>query len=132
MPQPIPPVYEPRVVAEAIVAAAQKPVREVFAGFAGRLLAAAQRVSPELVDWYLLGPGRIVDGQQTAWPDDGRDNLYQPIPGPGRTTGRFGRASKSTSLYTRWLGLHPTRARLAGGVTLAAGLAALRWAGRRR
>jgi NAD(P)-dependent dehydrogenase (short-subunit alcohol dehydrogenase family) len=82
MPQPIPPIYEPRVVADR--------------------------------------------------PDDGRDNLYQPIPGPGRTTGQFGRRSKSTSLYTRWFGLHPARARLAGGVTLAAGLAALRWAGRRR
>src|SRR5918995_5287329 len=52
LPQPIPPVYEPRVVAEAIVGAAQQPVREVFAGFAGTLLAGAQRISPDLVDWY--------------------------------------------------------------------------------
>ena len=131
MPQPIPPVYEPRVVTEAIVGAAQQPVREVFAGLAGRVVAAAQRISPELVDWYLLGPGRIFDSQHTDRPDDGRDNLDQPIPGPGRTTGQFGRRSKSTSLYTRWLGLHPARARLAGGVALAAGLAALRWVGRR-
>jgi short-subunit dehydrogenase len=132
LPRPIAPVYEPRVVAEAIVEAAQRPVREVFAGFAGRLFAAAQRLSPAMVDWYLLGPGRVVDGQKTDRPDDGRDNLFQPTLGPGRTTGQFGYGSKSMSLYTRWFGLHPERGRLAVGLTLVAGLAALRRAGRRR
>lgn len=132
LPQPIPPVYEPRVVAEAIVATAQRPVREVYAGLAGRLLATAQRISPALVDWYLLGPGRIVDSQRTDQPDDGRDNLYQPAAEPGRGAGRFGRGSKSTSLYTRWFGLHPNRARLAGGLALAAAVAALGSAARRR
>jgi short-subunit dehydrogenase len=132
LPRPIPPVYEPRVVAEAIVGAAQRPVREVFAGFGGRLLAAAQRLSPVLVDWYLLGPGRIVEGQQTNRPDDGRDNLFQQSLGPGRATGRFGHESKSTSLYTRWFGLHPARGRVGLGLVLLAALAALRWGGRRR
>jgi short-subunit dehydrogenase len=132
LPRPIPPIYEPRVVAAAIVAAARRPVREIFVGLAGRLFAAAQRLSPALVDRYLLGPGRVVEAQQTDRPDDGQDNLFQPSLGPGFTTGRFGRRSRSTSLYTRWFGLHPVRGRL--GVTLALGgsLAALRWAGRRR
>ena len=44
LPMPIPPVYEPRVVANAIVGAAEHPVREVFAGFAGRLMALGQRI----------------------------------------------------------------------------------------
>jgi short-subunit dehydrogenase len=132
LPRPIPPVYEPRVVAEAIVEAAQRPQREVFAGFAGRLLAAAQRISPVLVDWYLLRPGRVVDRQKTDRPDDGEDNLFQPSRGPGRTTGQFGHESKSTSLYTRWFGLHPVRGRLGVGLALAGAVATLRWAGRRR
>jgi NAD(P)-dependent dehydrogenase (short-subunit alcohol dehydrogenase family) len=132
LPQPIPPIYEPRVVAEAIVGAARRPVREVYAGFAGHALATAQRISPALVDWYLLGPGRIVDNQRTDQPDHGRDNLYQPIDEPGRTTGQVGHRSKSTSVYTRWFGLHPARARAALGLSLAAGVAALRSAGRRR
>jgi short-subunit dehydrogenase len=131
LPRPIPPVYEPRVVAEAIVGAARRPVREVYAGFAGRALAAAQRVSPALVDWYLLGPGRIVDSQKSDRADDGVDNLAEPSRGPGRTGGQFGQRSKSTSLYTRWLGLHPARGRVAAGAVLAAGVAALRWVGRR-
>jgi short chain dehydrogenase len=132
LPRPIPPVYEPRVVAEAIIGAAQQPVREVFAGGAGRLLAAAQRLSPALVDWCLMGPGRIVDNQQTDRPDDGHDNLFQPSLGPGRTAGRFGRRSKSTSLYTRWFGRHPARGRLGVGLLLVGGLAAVRRTGRRR
>jgi short-subunit dehydrogenase len=132
MPQPIPPVYEPRVVAEAIVGAAQRPVRQVFAGFTGSVLAAAQRISPGLVDRYLLGPGRIVDNQKTDRPDTGTDNLHQPSTGPGRTTGQFGQQSKSTSLYTRWFGLRPARGRLVAAATLVGGAAALRWAGRRR
>ena len=55
-----------------------------------------------------------------------------PCDEPGRTTGQFGHQSKSTSVYTRWFGLHPARARAALGLSLAAGVAALRSAGRRR
>jgi NAD(P)-dependent dehydrogenase (short-subunit alcohol dehydrogenase family) len=132
LPRPIPPVYEPAVVAETIVAVAARPVRQVFAGGAGRLLEAAQRLSPALLDWYLLGPGRIVEGQRTDEPDDERDNVEEPERDTGRATGRFGQDSKSTSVYTRVFGLHPARGRLATGLTLAGALAALRWAGRRR
>jgi NAD(P)-dependent dehydrogenase (short-subunit alcohol dehydrogenase family) len=133
MPMPIPPVYEPRVVADTIVAVAEKPVRQVFAGGAGRALDAVQRFSPSLVDWYLLGPGRIVDKQKTGWPDDGSDNLFAPGEGLGQVTGRFGQKSKSISLYTQMFGLHPARGRvMAGALLLLAAATILRRAGRRR
>lgn len=132
LPQPIPPVYEPRVVAETIVSAAQRPVRQVFVGGAGRLLDLGQRISPELVDRYLLGPGRIIDKQLTDEPSDGLDNLDEHSHGPGQATGRFGHRSKSTSLYTRWLGLHPARGRSAAALTLAAAIVLVRRAGKRR
>jgi hypothetical protein len=73
-----------------------------------------------------------VDNQKTDRPDEGSDNLYQPSWGPGRTTGQFGQRSKSTSLYTRWFGLHPIRRRVVAGAALAGAVAALRWAGPRR
>lgn len=130
LPRPIPPVYEPRVVAEAIVGAAEKPVRQVFAGFAARLLDAGQRVSPSLVDWYMLGPGRLVDNQQTDRPAGGRAGLDRPSAGFGRSTGQFGGRSKSTSVYTRVFGLHPARGRVAAAALLTAAVAALRRAGR--
>lgn len=105
--QPIPPMYEPRVVAETIVSAAQRPVRQVFAGGAGRLLEIGQRISPALVDWYLAGHGR------------------------GEFTAHCGR-SKSVSLYTRWLGLHPSRGPSATGLALVAAAVLIRRIGRCR
>ncbi|MBD0292951.1 MAG: SDR family oxidoreductase [Jiangellaceae bacterium] len=133
LPRPIPPVYEPRVVAETIVAAAQHPVRQVFAGGAGRLLEAAQRLSPALVDVYLLGPGRIVEGQRADRPDDGQDNLETSTTDePPRSTGLFGGESKSTSLYTTVFGLHPARARIAAALALASIVVAASRVGRRR
>jgi NAD(P)-dependent dehydrogenase (short-subunit alcohol dehydrogenase family) len=132
LPQPIPPVYEPRVVAQAIIGAAQRPVRQVFAGLAGHMLEIGQRISPAFVDWYLLGPGRVVDNQKTDQSDDGLDNLDEPSRGPGRTTGSFGRRSKSTSLYTRLFGLHPARGRVTSGVALVAVAALVRRVGRHR
>jgi short-subunit dehydrogenase len=132
LPQPTRPVYEPRVVAEAIVGAAERPVRQVVAGGAGRLLEIGQRISPALVDWYLSGPGRHLDNQLTDEPDDGRDNLDEPSRGTGEATGRFGYRSKSISLYTRWLGLRPARGRSAAALVLVAAMVLLRRAGRRR
>lgn len=130
LPMPIPPVYEPRVVADTIVAAAERPVRTVFAGGTGKLLDVGQRISPALVDRYLLGPGKIVDNQQTDRPDDAVDNIDTPIDDVGATTGEFGKNSRSRSLYTELLGLHPNRARALVGATLAAGAAVLLRAGR--
>ncbi len=125
LPMPIPPVYEPVVVANTIVAAAERPVRTVFAGGMGKLLELGQRLSPALVDRYLLGPGKIVENQQTDQTDDGVDNLFAPLDDDGTTTGRFGHGSWSRSLYTEWFGLHPNRVRAAVTATAALGVAAL-------
>jgi NAD(P)-dependent dehydrogenase (short-subunit alcohol dehydrogenase family) len=131
-PKPVGRIYEPSVVAEAIVMAAQNPVREVYAGFAGRMLAIGQRISPRLTDWYLSGPGDAVAGQRTDRPDEGTDNLFSPSTGPGRTTGDFGQRSKSTSVYTRLIAPHPAivRAGIVAGMAVAG--IVLRQAGRRR
>ena len=130
-PQPIPPVYEPVTVARAIVAAADHPVRDVVVGAAGRLLEVGQRLSPALVDWYSLGPGKMIESQYTEEPDDGRDNLFEPMPGTGRTAGAFGQRSKSTSVYTELFGSHPARGRIAAAAVLLAAAWASRLLGRR-
>jgi NAD(P)-dependent dehydrogenase (short-subunit alcohol dehydrogenase family) len=131
LPMPIPPVYEPQVVADTIVAAAERPVRTVFAGGMGKLLEIGQRISPTLVDRYLLGPGKVVENQLTDRPDDGVDNVDAPLNDIGATTGEFGRKSRSRSLYTEVLGLHPNRARTVVGATAVVGAAALARAARR-
>jgi short-subunit dehydrogenase len=131
-PQPIPPVYEPRTVAEAVLAAADKPVREVVVGAAGRMLEIGQRLSPALVDWYSLGPGKMIESQYTDAAGDGQDNLFAPMPGTGRVAGQFGSRSKSTSLYTMVFGGHPARGRIAAAVAILGAGWLLRRAGNRR
>ena len=111
-PQPIPPVYEPRVVAEAILFAAEHPRRDIFAGGAGKMFAVMEAISAPLVDRYMLQGDRMFKQQQTDQPDDGRDNLFAPMNGGGRTRGDFGKGSWSASPYTRYLELHPNRKRL--------------------
>ncbi len=130
LPQPIPPVYEPTVVADTIVAVAERPVRTVFAGGMGKLLEIGQRISPTLVDLYLLGPGKVVENQKTDRPDDGVDNLDAPTHDAGATSGDFGQGSRTRSLYTELLGLHPGRTRALAGALLAGGAAVLTRSGR--
>ena len=129
-PMPVPPVYEPRVVAEAIVHAAEHGGREIVVGGWGKMLTVAQWISPTLLDRYMLQGARAWKSQQTSRPDDARDNLFDPSTGPGSTTGAFGDGSKSTSVYTSQLELHPARKRLAIGLLLIGLLAMVRRVGR--
>lgn len=129
-PMPIPPIYEPRVVAEAILHAAEHPSHTIVAGGAGKMMTVVQRISPALLDRYMLQGGRMFKAQKTDRPDDGRDNFAEPMRETGATAGEFGEKAKAVSPYTRLLEQHPnrTRALLGAGV---AGMAALaRRAGR--
>jgi short-subunit dehydrogenase len=130
LPMPVPPVYEPRVVAQAICHAAEHGGREIVAGGWGKLLIVAQRLSPSLLDRYMLQGGRSFEQQKTDQPDDRRDNLFEPSTGPGSTTGQFGERSKSSSIYTTLFELHPNRKRLAVTAAFVAALLTLRRIGR--
>jgi len=129
-PMPIPPIYEPRVVAEALVFAAEHPRREIVVGGAGKALIAGERLSASLLDRYMLFRGQMFNKQKTSQPDDGQDNLYQPSQGSGASTGEFGQQSQGTSLYTRYLELHPARKRALVAVTALGALTLLRRVGR--
>jgi short-subunit dehydrogenase len=129
-PMPVPPVYEPGVVAEAICHAAEHGGREVVVGGWGKLLTIAQWLSPSLLDRYMLQGARAWRQQLTNRPDDARDNLFEPSTGPGSTTGQFGEGSKSTSLFTTHLELHPQRKRIVVGAFLIGLVAVLRRLGR--
>jgi short-subunit dehydrogenase len=129
-PMPVPPVYEPRVVAQAICHAAENGGREIVAGGWGKLLILAQRLSPTLLDRYMLRNGRAVQDQKTDKPDDRRDNLFGASTGPGSTTGEFGNGSKSSSVYTTVFELHPMAKRAALAATFLTALVAVRRIGR--
>jgi short-subunit dehydrogenase len=128
-PQPVPPVYEPSVVAGAILAVARKPQAEVVVGGGGKILTLVERFAPRLADRLLLGPGKAWSKQRTQQPDDGVDNLFTPSTGPGQVTGEFGAKAKSSSLYTEVFELHPERIRMALAAAALMGYRALRRAG---
>src|SRR5207248_6749169 len=74
------------------------------------------RLSPALLDKILLFRDTGAKQQISDKPDEGRDNLFGPVPGAKPVHGDF--PGFSTSEYTRWLEQRP----LASGALLAAGL----------
>jgi short-subunit dehydrogenase len=129
-PMPVPPIYEPSVVAEALVFAAENPRRDITVGGSGKLMTLMDRISPKLVDWYMLQGDRLIKQQQTGEPDAPEDNLFTPVAGKGSSTGDFGDQSKSSSLYTRYLDQYPDRLRVLFAAGLVGLLALIRRIGR--
>lgn len=129
-PQPVPPVYSPEVVAEVILTAATRPIRELTAGGAGAKLSLA-RFAPRLADLYM--ERWTFDAQSTRTATDGRaDNLISPVGHDGGERGRNWHGhTRESSVYTAMM-LRPLATMLAaGGIALAAGLLAKRVAGAR-
>lgn len=108
-PAPIPPVYEPQVVAEAIVHAAEHPQAEIVVGGAGKLLSLGERMNPAFLDKYMTANRRMEQQQKTDEPAYDDDNLFAPLPGPGSVEGSFGEGAKTESVYTKLLEEHPGR-----------------------
>jgi NAD(P)-dependent dehydrogenase (short-subunit alcohol dehydrogenase family) len=125
-PQPVPPIYEPSVVAGAILAVARRPQAEVVVGGGGKMLTLIERLAPRTADRLLLGPGKAWSKQRTDQPDDGVDNLFHASTGTGAVTGDFSATAKSSSLYTEALELHPERIRYALAAAALLGYRALR------
>jgi short-subunit dehydrogenase len=121
-PQPVPPIYEPEVAADAIVWAAAHRRREISVGGSTAVAIWANKFASALGDRYLARTG--FDSQQTGQPADPNrpDNLWQPLPGDHGAHGRFASRSRSRSPQT-WANEHlPAIAgALVGGVALAWG-----------
>jgi NADP-dependent 3-hydroxy acid dehydrogenase YdfG len=77
--QPVPPIFQPEVIADAIVWAAFHPRREVYVGFPTVFGIVGNKVAPWLADWYLARYG--LAAQQTNEAEDpGRPhNLWRPV-----------------------------------------------------
>ncbi len=126
-PQPVPPVYAPETVARALLECAQKPVREINVGGAGRAMTLLTEIAPRLADLVLEKTG--FENQKSDLPPSGRDNLFAPLEHDGgeRSRNWWGRV-KETSAYTRAT-LRPATLALAGlgiGAGLLAGARMLR------
>ena len=97
-PQPVPPIFDPAVAADAVVWASENDRREVWVGGSTVLAILGQRLAPWLGDGYLARTGYRAqqdterDGLQRP------DNLFAPVPGSRDARGRFGSRSRSSSL----------------------------------
>ncbi len=119
-PKGAPPIYEPGVVADCVLHAATHPVRDLYAGGAGKVLALNQMVAPGLLDRALARFG--IPLQRTDEPASNRDGLDAPRDDEFRVEGDFSNEARRFSLYS-WLETHPMVSRSLGVATI--GMAAL-------
>ncbi len=127
-PQPVPPVFQPEVGAEAVLYAARTGKKQVYVGFSTLKAIYGDKLAAALLDRYAADIA--YEGQMTDEPSeqDRPDNLFDPDPGLYSAHGRFDAMAKSRSLQFdlsrrgRTIGL----AALAVGVGLGAGLLLMR------
>jgi short-subunit dehydrogenase len=114
-PQPVPPIFQPEIAADAIEYASRHPRREFWVGFSATKAIVGGKLVPAFADWYLAKTG--YDGQLTDEPlsPDREDILYRPATGDRGAHGDFDERSKSFSLQF-WLSKN--RAWLAGSVAV--------------
>jgi short-subunit dehydrogenase len=88
--QPVPPIFQPEVAAEAIYFAAHNPRREFYVGMPSVEAIVANKVTPGFLDHYLARTG--YDSQQHDGAEDPNrpNNLWQPVPGDHGAHGAFG------------------------------------------
>lgn len=88
-PQPVEPIFQPEVAADAIVHAAHHESREFTVGGFNSLVIAGQKIAPSVADRYLAYTG--VDGQLSDEPETAvrPNNLWAPVPGDHGAHGRF-------------------------------------------
>lgn len=122
-PQPVPPIFQPEIAADAIVWAAEHRRREVWVGFPAVKAILGTHILPAYLDRLMAK--RAVSGQITDRPlaPKRQNNLYTPVAGDHGAHGRFDDCAKSISWQFR---LTKHRWKLAGATVLAcAGLAAI-------
>jgi short-subunit dehydrogenase len=97
-PQPVPPIYQPEIPAEAVYWAAHHRRRELWVGYSTIQAIVGTKLSGLAGDIYLARTG--FDGQQVQdmpVPPDRPDNLYEPVPQLAATHGIFDDQAKTRS-----------------------------------
>ncbi|GAA1558447.1 SDR family oxidoreductase [Kribbella lupini] len=110
--QPVPPIFQPELAAEAIWHAAHHRRRQLWVGFPTVYTIVGERLAAPLLDAFLGKTG--FNSQQVDEPEtQGRpDNLYDPVPGDHGSHGAFDTKAKAASRQLAFT-LSPPVARLA-------------------
>ena len=96
-PQPVPPIFQPEVAAEAIVYAAHHRRRELYVSWSNWKVILANKLAPGLLDRVLASTG--YSGQLTGEPagPDRPDNLFGALSGEHGAHGRFDARARASS-----------------------------------
>ena len=117
-----PPIYQPDVVVDAVLYAAEHPVRDLVVGGSAKALILGEKLAPRLVDALLVRFGFEAHDTGETKSADAPDNLFAPLDDHNTARGGFDRSARSRSLYTI-LRLKPlvNRIPLVGGALAMAG-----------
>ena len=110
-PQPVPPIFQPEVAADAIFWAAHQNRSEIYVGWPTVKAVVGNKLAPRYADRYLASMG--YNAQQTGEPvePDRRDNLWEAVPGGHGAHGSFDDRAREYSAQMwlnknrRWLAL---------------------------
>jgi len=97
LPKPPNPVYDPDVVADQVLWAAEHPTGDVFAGGAGWGFALFRRLAPGPFEAVMARVGKVVQRSNVPEGVDAVDNLESPTPLTDTVRGGFGGRSFSVT-----------------------------------
>jgi len=120
-PTHMPPVYAPEIVADAILACAQSPHRNLRVGSGAKMFTMIEKTMPAVGD--KMKERTAFDGSKTNKPPKDDDTLYAPRRNDGRVRGNYEGHVMKTSVYTS-AALHPVRS-LLGAAAIGVGIAAV-------
>lgn len=112
------PVYKPEVVADAILACAEKPHRNLRVGGSAKMYTAIEKVAPGLADKQKMAS---FEAQLSDRPAHIEGALFSPVSGDLAVRGNYPGRVRGRSLYTK-AALHPMAA-LAGVAAIGVGIA---------
>ena len=103
--QPVPPIFQPELAAEAIHFAAHNSRREFYVGWPSVKAIIANKFVPGLLDHFLARTG--YDSQQYDGAEDPNraHNLWEPVPGDHGAHGDFNARAKKSSAFL-WMSEH--------------------------
>ncbi len=103
--QPVPPIFQPEVAANAIVFASSHYRREWYVGAITTAAIIGNKIAPGIIDKYLAKNG--YDSQQYNGPEnqDRPNNLYETVLGDFKARGDFDKRATSFSINL-WLDQH--------------------------
>lgn len=126
--QPVPPIYQPEVAADAVVFAAEHPHRrEYWVGRSTAFAILGNRLAPKLMDYYFARTGYRAQQTGAQQDPDPPSNLWEPVDGPDGADhgahGAFDDRSRPASPQV-WLSQHRDSV-VAATVAAAGGVAVL-------